>query len=396
MNEQPDAECAVFALNRAISEASGPKANPLPLLGEIANADPALAAALLGRASDHPDEPLTGHLGALQTERLPGQVAVWWESGDQELRRLAAASYRNDPRNLDADDQRRIRGMLLDDDDAVRAEAVVAISRLGQINRALALELGTSATPRNESELDWLLHGFALDEANDTQLAIVLGWLRDADRLGWEALETLKRIAPRAPAAVIELLIYRFRENLDVVGTSHHGRLLDGLDDASYRAALEAVREAALEPIVGWRLGFLVESIGRGAYSELLAVLEPWLVDADVRRVDAACALARELPWEIVLDQHHRVAAILERVATGPHLERVRGAFLAAADGGITGRSHGEPAQDDVIREQRCKEIADELPDGAGKAFYADLAHYFRQKIQAELSRDEEEDLLGV
>jgi hypothetical protein len=195
---------------------------------------------------------------------------------------------------------------------------------------------------------------------------------------------------------VIDLLIQRFRENLDVVGTSHHGPLLDAIGDATLRAALAAVRQAALEPIVGWRLGFLVQSIGRRDYSELLDVLEEWLVDPDVQRVDAACALARGLLWGIVLVEHDRVVAILERVATGPHLEGVRGALLAAADGAITSRSHGEPAQDDVVREQRCQDIADGLPDGVGKAFYADLARYFRQKIEADPSRDEEEDLLGV
>ena len=72
-----------------------------------------------------------------------------------------------------------------------------------------------------------------------------------------------------------------------IVETNQLDGLLDNLDEVSYRQALVAVREAALDPEIAWRLAYLIKPIARGDYSVVVDVLAEWLVDPDEQKVKA-------------------------------------------------------------------------------------------------------------
>jgi hypothetical protein len=394
--EYPDAEAAARALNRALAETRASDANPGPLLADLALGDARLAARILERAVGYPEERLTAYVGALLSSRSPELTSSLWESSEPVLRRLAARAYANDPNDLGEHDQHRLREMLADPDDEVRGNATLAITRLGQIDPVVAVELAAAASPRSCGEIDYLLHGINVEHASDEQLAVFLGWLEAAEQLSWEAGEFIKQAAPRNSQRVIQMLIARAREGRGVVETNQFDGLLDNLDEVSYRQALVAVRAAALDPEIAWRLAYLIKPIARGDYSVVVDVLAEWLVDPDEQKVKATCSLLHDVPSRVVFDQHEKLAEALNRAVAHPHADRVRAALVAAATSGITSRTPGQPARDDEIRVERANGIAAALPAGtAGQRFFVDLERYFREKIEADLREDEEEDLFG-
>jgi hypothetical protein len=393
--EVQDADELALLLNQALGHVRDPKANPLPLLADVAQVSPELGSGLVQRVFANPDEPLTTHLGVIVALNRDGVTDRLWGEQHLALRRLAASGYAMNSHDIGDSDAAVLRDMLAADDDEIRGNAVLAVSRINRADPRRTLELASHATPRNAYEIDHLLHGLSVPDATDGQLAVFLDWLEEVDHLSWEAGEFIKRAAPRAPDRVVTLLISRAHDSRDVVATSQLHGLLTGLSDEGYAAAVRAVREAALDPAVAWRLGYLVEPISRGDYSELVTALLEWLIDPDESRVRAACALVRELPWQVVLAQHGAVAAALDRSAV-EHLDRARAALHAAATSGVTTRGFGVPANDDVTRRQRAEEIAHGLAEGSpGRAFFSDLARWFAQEIAGDLRSDEEEDFFG-
>jgi hypothetical protein len=391
-----DADSAAATLNAVIGQARADSTNPMPLLADIADQAPELADALFERGIAHPDEPLTPGLGAFLRHREPGLTSRLWNSGHTTLRRLAASAYARYPGDLDADDTRRLREMLGDPDFAVREHARQTVARLNQLNSPLTLELAAAAPPpETDHELDHLLHGLNIAEATEDQLAVFLGWIESLERLSWEAGEFIKKAAPYAPDRVVELLIARARDGRDIVATTQLSGLFDGLSAQTYAVAVLTLLEAALDPELAWRLGYLAEPIARGDYSELVALLVDWLVAADRERVQAACSFVSELPSPVVFDHHAAFASALERTAP-EHVDRVRRALFAASHSGVTTRGHGRPADADVTRLERSLDIARALPnDSRGQTFFAGLASSFRENIEADLRRDEEEDTFG-
>jgi hypothetical protein len=393
--EHTDPDGLAGALNVALADVRAADANPRPLLGDLAHSDPQLAAGLVERAFAHPDEALIAHLGALLTRRPPGLTSRLWSSQHPGLRRVAAHAYAMDPNGLDGQDAEMLREMLVDPDNEIRVSAELAVLRLPQTDASLALELATAAAPKYPREIDHLLHGLDIAQAADQQLLVFLGWLDHADHLSWEAGKFIKRAAPRAPDRVVALLIARAQAGRDVVATSQLHGLLEGLSDPDYENALLAIRDAALDPELAWKLAYLIVPIGRGDFGELVDILVEWLVDLDQARVRAACSLLRELPWQVIFDRHNTVASAVDR-ASPEHLDRVRGALLSAASSGMKTREFGVPADNDVTRRKRAEAIADELAEGSvGQAFFTQLANWFSKSIESDLSRDEEEDMFG-
>jgi hypothetical protein len=392
--EAHDVDSLAGLLNEALNHVRDPKANPLPLLADLARGSLQLASGLLERAFANPDEPLTAHLGvvvALRRDALPERL---WRGEYLALRRLAASAYAMNSDDLTDDDETFLTEMLIDADDEIRYSAVLAVSRIGQTQPTRALRLAAHASPKNAHEIDDLLHGLSVTCASSAQVEVFLGWLEHTDHLSWEAGEFIKQLAPRAPDRVVTLLIERARDGRDVVAASQLHGLLEGLTESDYAAAVRTVREAALDRAVAWRLGYLIGPISRGDYSELVSALLEWLVDPDEERVRAVCALLRELPWQVIFGLHAGIAVALDGTAA-EHLDRVRAALHAAAISGGTRRGFGVPAQDDVTRRQWAEEIAVLLPEGAGRTFFTDLQRWFVQHIEGELRSDEEEDFFG-
>ncbi|HEY5261863.1 MAG TPA: hypothetical protein VIJ33_07095 [Solirubrobacteraceae bacterium] len=395
ITESTDPECIAAVLNEALGQVRGNGANPLPLLGDLARASPELATGLVQRVFDHPDELLTAYLGVLGVGREPGLTDRLWRDAHVSLRRLAASVYAMNSSELDEKDAALLRGMLVDGDDEIRSNAVLAVIRMGQAEPALMLDLASGAAPRYGQEIDHLLHGVSVAHATDDQLVVFLGWVEDADHLSWQAGEFIRQAAPRAAQRVMALLINRARDGRDIVGTGQLQGLLNGLTDADYATALRTLREAALNRELAGRLAYLVDPIVRGDGSELVGVLLEWLVDPYEARVRAVCSLVRQLSWQIIFDQHARFAAALD-VVTVQHRDRAVAAVRAAATGGGTMRGFGVAAPQDVTRRQRAEEIALSLAEGSvGRALFSDLAVWFAQDIEADLRRDEEEDLFG-
>jgi len=393
--QSTDPERVAAVLNEALGQVSGNGANPLPLLGDLAQASPELATGLVQRVFDHPDELLSRHLAPLAAQREPGLTGRLWRDEHGSLRRLAASVYAINSSELDDDDAALLREMLVDADDEIRGNAVFAVMRMGQAQAGLMLDLASGAAPRYGQEIDHLLHGVSVTDATDDQLVVFLSWLEEADHLSWQAGEFIRQAAPRAAERVMALLINRAREGRDIVGTSQLQGLLNGLTDADYAVALRTLREAALDRGLAGRLAYLVDSILRGDGSEVVGVLLEWLVDPDEGRVRAVCSLMRQLPWQVIFDQQARFAAALDAVAV-QHRDRAVAAVRAAASSGGTIRGFGVAAPEDLTREQRAEEIALSLPQGSvGRTFFSDLAVWFARGIEADLRRDEEEDLFG-
>jgi hypothetical protein len=275
--EIQDADGLARLLNQALGHVRDPKANPLPLLADLAQVSPELGSGLAERAFANPEEPLTGHLGVIVALNRNGVTDRLWREAHPALRRLAASGYAMNSDDLGASDAAVLREMLAADDDEIRGNAILAVSRIKRADPRRTLELASHATPRNAHEVDHLLHGLSVADATDAQLAVFLGWLEEVDHLSWDAGEFIKRAAPRAPDRVVTLLINRAQDARDVVATSPLHGLLADLSDEDYAAAVRAVREAALDPEIAWRLGYLVEPISRGDYSELVAALVEWL-----------------------------------------------------------------------------------------------------------------------
>jgi hypothetical protein len=394
VEDHSDVDEAACALNLALEQSR--RANPTPFLRDLAGWDAKLTGALLDHAIENPQEPLIAYAGALLDPASQPRAVELWGSNEIALRRLAAHAYAIESRDLDEDDQRRLREMLHDADDIVRRNATLAVTRIGDTNPCNVVAFAAAASPQSAHEIDELVSSINLNYATDEQLAIFLAWLEDVDRLSWEAGEFIKRAAPRSPRRVIELLITRVQDGRGIGETIELGNLLDELDADSYKHALVFLRDAALDQEAAWRLGYLVPTIARGSYEEVLEVLVPWLVDADENKVRAACSLFNEIPSWVVFRHHQLLADTLDRAAIHPYLQQVEEAIAAAAVSGITTRTPGEPAPDHTHRMEEAGRIAAGLPSGsAGRAFFERLQRSFRERIEEDRRRDEEEDVFG-
>lgn len=414
----------IDALAALMVKARGSTVELGPLLACLAKASSTGAAGLVRWMLVHPGRLLAANLHTLLTglrgssaENLADALRVLRQGDRDERRQLAAflagGSWFEDaqPEELDL-----LRGLLRDDDEAVRANALLAVLRYGQVERGRSVELALSAELGDSADLADLFSQTLCEghsPLTEEQISVTLNKLSRVRALDWSAGQLLVRLGEDVPARVVEFLVHRARtddgsEFEPLPFDRIEGDLLSGAPDDEYLRLLRSVRQAAYDTedgLVRHHLGNVFWQLDRDLDLCLL-VLHEWLATDEDEHVSAAASLlwgmsfGRTHPrneiedaWLALLHRRWFIVDLIQRAAQvgGRVQERVEEVLRAVLTGGTFGRSLGgiDPRWQQTQRDANAMTAV--LPQGtAPQRFYAWLAAYAERRLEADRLEDEE------
>jgi len=378
------------------------------LLVTIAESDHELGAALARWCAANPERPLARFgdsllavVGSGSHEEVRG-ILEGLRGGDAPARLqlagyLSTGTWFGEP---DGPEASMLRELVVDDDRAIVATALLTVLRLAQEHPDLAIEIAVTAKIDGDSYLAEQLC-MAVNQITsrftDEQVGALLTRLKPVSRLGYWANRVLAGLSVEHREDILDLLLAR----VTTEGGAHLSLedsdvdLLGGAQGEELLRLLRRVRDAALgaDGSLEWQLAHLYWVLANNIDASLAVLLE-WLVEGDEVRVEAALALVTEMPWPATVSHptfvEEALAAAQER---GPEsLAKVRGAlFSATVMAGSHSRTLGQPPPRDVRLRDDGRACAERFaPDTPARRFFEAVVSQAEANIAQAAVEDEE------
>lgn len=373
----------------------------------IAESDRALGAALAQWCADNSEraiarfaDSLLAVIGSGSHEEVRG-ILEGLRGGDAPARLqlasyLATGTWFGEPHGPEA---AMLREVVVDDDRAIVATALLTVLRLAQDHPDLAIEVAVEAEIGEDSYLAEQLCmavNEITDRFTDEQVRELLRKLRPVSRLEYWANRVLAGFAVGHREEVLEFLLDRVSEgNAHLSLEDSDVDLLGGADGEELLRLLRRVRDATLgaDGSFEWQLAHFYWALAENIDASLAVLLE-WLVDGDDERVEAAIALTTELPWAATVSHPAFVEAALNAAHErgSESLARVRDALLSATVmAGNHSRTLGEPPPRDVRLRDDGGACAERFaPDTPARRFFEAVVSGAEANIARAAIDDEE------
>lgn len=390
---------------------------PAELLFEIARRRPEAGEAILRRILAEPTSPLAPWTHAILAGLLNADSArtaemldtVIADGGEAALR--SAAAGHADPRWYEQLGEvrwtRNVETLLSNPSILVRRSSLEALRQRGipprpRLELVLAFEdVDDPAAGKSWVEtITWTDLLEIATSAEEITIAHRLGRVRD-----WEhwAGELLKRLCPKVPDAVVEMLLIRLAREAD--GTESYGSFLD-LGRTGALSTLPATQRERLLQGIGRYLDDgdrawvhaeeLFQQLADAHPEDARAVRMEWAVSEDVTVVvRSARSLGNAEPEALFMERELVVTMLREARKLGAEcFEEVRSRLLGRTHGGLRTGTSGEPPPRDVAIHAQAMSIAEEFPAGTVEAtFYRDVARIAQSSIDRALQWFEREDV---
>jgi hypothetical protein len=394
--------------------------NPLPLLHQVALAQPVLAKDLATLIVDDPVDPLAGAIHGIVGGILERSAALARSTLEYALSKAASLGLRSLGRGLGdpmwatvlGEDEviGHLRSLTNHADVAVRIHALWTLGFAGHLSvekrAAVLLEYDLSLAP--ETGEHWAEAIMPTERIyahySPAERAILARKLRDVGKLGHWSVDLMAKLGRDAPEELVDTMIHR------LLKPGNEGQLSEAVPSAGqgnpFNALPREARKRAMEElgallqgedvVVAYHAQRLFAQLAEGDPSAVQEVRGVWTASGDPALVLQAARSFRESEPEALFSEQEFVVSLIRaaRKIGGTTFKSVRSILIGVTYSGLRQSAPGEPSPRDVaIRDQaRAAELS--LADGSPeRQLYREIVESVEERLRNEAERDRDRRL---